>query len=215
MPLISVNWPQRVTSQLLGGPSISTINSSTNPSLSGSKARWKKHLEGIAFCPGRDRAKKGQTDSTVVRFRTHHQCGTLTRLLMPCLRIELEPDQIPSLRDIGCCHLPRLPANRSSAWDFSVQILRPDSLKEFSQDVPPRPNGTDPEAAVFNRQIDRGAFLDLRLGREGARNAQAKAVSPFLNLGLHTDISVCYKYLKKSRKSVCAMQCELGILLCL
>jgi len=35
MSLMSVNWAQRVRSQLLGGPSISTINSSTNPSLSG------------------------------------------------------------------------------------------------------------------------------------------------------------------------------------
>src|SRR5208282_5203550 len=34
MSLMSVNWPQRVTSQFLGAPSISTMNSSTNPSLS-------------------------------------------------------------------------------------------------------------------------------------------------------------------------------------
>ena len=33
--LISVNWSQRVRSHFWGGPSISTINSSTSPSLSG------------------------------------------------------------------------------------------------------------------------------------------------------------------------------------
>ena len=35
MSLISVNWPHRVTSQFLGWPSTSMINSSTSPSLSG------------------------------------------------------------------------------------------------------------------------------------------------------------------------------------
>jgi Transposase IS66 family len=51
MSLISVNWPHRVTSQFLGWPSISTINSSTSPSLSGYfSRRCCLQLSAVCFC---------------------------------------------------------------------------------------------------------------------------------------------------------------------
>ena len=51
MSLMSVNWPHRVTSQFLRGPSISTINSSTNPSLSGYfSRRCCLQVSAVCFC---------------------------------------------------------------------------------------------------------------------------------------------------------------------
>src|SRR5262249_1746358 len=51
MSLMSVNWPHRVTSQFLAGPSISTINSSTNPSLSGYfSRRCCLQMSAVCFC---------------------------------------------------------------------------------------------------------------------------------------------------------------------
>jgi hypothetical protein len=51
MRLMSVNWPQRVTSQFLGVPSISTINSYTNPSFSRYfSLRCCLQMSAVCFC---------------------------------------------------------------------------------------------------------------------------------------------------------------------
>jgi hypothetical protein len=51
MSLMSANWPQRVTSQILGAPSISTMNSSTNASLSRYfSRRCCLQMSAVCFC---------------------------------------------------------------------------------------------------------------------------------------------------------------------
>src|SRR4029077_333712 len=51
MSLMSVNWPQRVTSQFLGAPSISTMNSSTNASWSRYfSRRCCLQISAVCFC---------------------------------------------------------------------------------------------------------------------------------------------------------------------
>src|SRR5271157_1368557 len=51
MSLMSVNWPQRVTSQFLEAPSISTMNSSTNLSLSRYfSRRCCLQISAVCFC---------------------------------------------------------------------------------------------------------------------------------------------------------------------
>src|SRR5260370_34551198 len=51
MSLMSANWPQRVTSQFLGAPLLSTMNSSINPSLSRYfSRRCCLQMSAVCFC---------------------------------------------------------------------------------------------------------------------------------------------------------------------
>ena len=87
--------------------------------------RGKLHLEGVAPDLGGDRAKQCQAASFVIVPRTQNQSGAAPSLLVACLRRELQPHEIPSIRNVVAGYhrsLPREGPMSSSGCRFSAVI---------------------------------------------------------------------------------------------
>ena len=68
------------------------------------QARWKNHLERVAFDLIRDWAEYGQTRLLIIGRRRDHKCRTQAALFVTGLRAELQPDKIAALGHIVASH---------------------------------------------------------------------------------------------------------------
>ena len=85
------------------------------------KTGWKDHFERIAFHLCSDRAEQRKADSGIVRSRRDHQRRTMAGLLVPGLRIELEPDNVSTVGNILAGHYQ---ASRPTGFPVTTSSCR-------------------------------------------------------------------------------------------
>lgn len=63
-----------------------------------------RHFEGVVFALRCDWTEEGESDTPIVGCGREYQSRTPARLLVPALRIELEPDEIAPIWHIRLCY---------------------------------------------------------------------------------------------------------------
>src|SRR6266571_2328940 len=105
---------------------------------------------------------------------------------MAHLRTELQPDDVPPVRDVPAGHLPDLATHRTAGVDLAMQVSLADPFEQIVERVLPGARPPNHQAAAHQGNVDHRAGLDPGIRREGSRDAKAEAVAPLLDLGEHS-----------------------------
>ena len=143
------------------------------------ESTWDPNLERISLDPAGDRTKQREADLAVVRGRRQHNSGTTSCLLPSGLRVEIDPDGIPTLRERAGERSPRFAAHGGTGLDLAMDIvvgshaarrvvqLRTGSLQH-----------RDHELLTLRSQLDCRVQRDAYPGSDGLRNSEREAVAP-------------------------------------
>ena len=108
-------------------------------------------FERVAFDLIRDRAKQCESGFAVVCSGREHKCRTMTGLFMPGLRIEVQPYDMTTIRQVYTSE--KFLTYRLVLADLVMNIFRRDSGQKFGQDIP-FAYGSDYNFVASERNID-------------------------------------------------------------
>ena len=151
----------------------------------------KANLEGVSLGSTRDGAEQGEPNLPVIRPWRDDDGRAPPSLLVSCLRVQGDPNDVPAVRDVGLRQLPDFPTCDRARLHLRVTIPLRDPRQELFQ-MKSGVRESKAQLAVLQGDFHLCGRPQPGALSERLRNSNREAVSPLLNSGSHVRIYIEY-----------------------